>query len=166
MQLEEGQRIRAPFLSGVAEVVRFAPKRGYYLLKVVLQDGRHTYQPLRITGDQLATVQVLSQERPAPAGNAEDFFFAVEATRIRLAYQFDPHLAISVSQVDPLPHQKTPTRSANNARAFLPRMSRICREKGGVRYMSCRKRTNKRTLSVFSSVSVRTRIPVVPCRAG
>jgi hypothetical protein len=50
MQLEEGQRIRAPFLSGVAEVKRFAPKRGYYLLEVVLQDGRHTYQPLRITG--------------------------------------------------------------------------------------------------------------------
>jgi hypothetical protein len=29
----------------------------------------------------------------------------IEAHRIRLAYQFAPHLAVSVSQVDPLPHQ-------------------------------------------------------------
>ena len=41
----------------------------------------------------------------ALSDNAEDFFFFIEASRIRLAYQFDPHLAISVSQVDPLPHQ-------------------------------------------------------------
>ncbi|WP_347246038.1 DEAD/DEAH box helicase, partial [Thermogutta sp.] len=38
-------------------------------------------------------------------GNAEALFLAVEAHRIRLAYQFDPHFAVSVSQVDPLPHQ-------------------------------------------------------------
>jgi hypothetical protein len=82
----------------VAEVVRFAPRRGYYLLELVLQDGHHTYQPLRIAEDQLAAVQVLSPERAARAGNAEDFFFTVEATRIRLAYQFDPHLAVVVSK--------------------------------------------------------------------
>jgi hypothetical protein len=65
MQLEEGQRIAAPFLSGVAEAKRFAPKRGYYLLEVVLQDGHHTFQPLRITDAQLAAVQVPSQEHAA-----------------------------------------------------------------------------------------------------
>ena len=37
---------------------------------------------------------------------------------------------------------------------------------GGARCMSCPKRTNKRTLSVYLSVSVRTQIPDVPCRAG
>ena len=30
---------------------------------------------------------------------------AAEAHRIRLAFQYDPHFAVSVSQVDPLPHQ-------------------------------------------------------------
>jgi hypothetical protein len=30
---------------------------------------------------------------------------AAEAHRIRLAFQYDPHFAVSVSQIDPLPHQ-------------------------------------------------------------
>ena len=37
--------------------------------------------------------------------DAEDFFLNIEAHRLRLAHQFDPQLAVSVSQVDPLPHQ-------------------------------------------------------------
>ena len=105
MQLREGQRISAPFLAEIAEVKRFEPKPGYYLLEVVLQDGHHTYKPLRITEDQLAAIQILEHDRVTLSDNAEDFFFLIEATRIRLAYQFDPHLAVSVSQVDPLPHQ-------------------------------------------------------------
>lgn len=39
------------------------------------------------------------------SGDPEAFFLAVEAHRIRLAYQFDPLFAVNVSQVDPLPHQ-------------------------------------------------------------
>jgi len=105
MQLEEGQRITAPFLAEIAKVKRFEPKPGYYLLEVVLQDGHNTYKPLRITEDQLAVVQILEHDRVTLSDHAGDFFFLIEANRIRLAYQFDPHLAVSVSQVDPLPHQ-------------------------------------------------------------
>ena len=105
MHLQEGQRITAPFLSAVGEVKRYEPKAGYYLLEVVLQDGHNTYQPLRITEDQLATVRVVERDGLRFLENAEDLFFYIEANRIRLAYQFDPQLAVSVSQVDPLPHQ-------------------------------------------------------------
>jgi len=38
-------------------------------------------------------------------GDPTEFRLAAEAHRIRLAYQYDPHFAVSVSQVDPLPHQ-------------------------------------------------------------
>lgn len=37
-------------------------------------------------------------------GNPTHFRLAAEVHRIRLAYQYDPHFAVSVSQVDPLPH--------------------------------------------------------------
>jgi hypothetical protein len=37
--------------------------------------------------------------------NPTHFRLAAEAHRIRLAFQYDPHFAVSVSQVDPLPHQ-------------------------------------------------------------
>ncbi|NVM22694.1 MAG: DUF3883 domain-containing protein [Desulfobacterales bacterium] len=38
-------------------------------------------------------------------GDGETFRLVSEATRIRLAYLFDPRLAVHVSQVEPLPHQ-------------------------------------------------------------
>ena len=38
-------------------------------------------------------------------GRGEAFFLFMEAQRIRYAYQFDPLFAVSVAQVDPLPHQ-------------------------------------------------------------
>jgi hypothetical protein len=44
-------------------------------------------------------------ERADLCGNPVHFKLAAEAHRIRLAYQYDPHFAISVSQVNPLPHQ-------------------------------------------------------------
>jgi superfamily II DNA or RNA helicase len=107
MKPEVGQRITAPFLSAPAEVKTFEQRPGYYLLEVVLDDGHQSYRSLNLSEDQLAQVEVL--DRPAMALgdgiDARDFFFFIEAHRIRLAYQFDPQLAVSVSQVDPLPHQ-------------------------------------------------------------
>lgn len=38
-------------------------------------------------------------------GNPTHFRLAAEAPRIRLAFQYDPHFAVSVLQVDPPPHQ-------------------------------------------------------------
>ncbi|MDZ7268318.1 MAG: DUF3883 domain-containing protein [candidate division KSB1 bacterium] len=53
----------------------------------------------------LAQVRVLSAAMQEFSGDAEAFFLAMEAHRIRFAYQFDPLFAVNVSQVDPLPHQ-------------------------------------------------------------
>jgi len=39
------------------------------------------------------------------SGDSTKFFFSIEAHRIRLAYDFDPFHAVSVSKIDPLPHQ-------------------------------------------------------------
>jgi hypothetical protein len=38
-------------------------------------------------------------------GDPTQFRLSAEAHRIRLAFQYDPHFAVSVSQIDPLPHQ-------------------------------------------------------------
>ncbi len=105
MVLHPGQRITAPFLATPAEVKTFAPRDGYVHLEVVLEDGHHTFQSKRVFPDQLATIEVLDAASTAQPVNAEDFFLFIEAHRLRLAYQFDPQLAVSVSQVDPLPHQ-------------------------------------------------------------
>ena len=105
MQLRPGQLITAPFLPSSAEVKKFEPRSGYFLLEIVLQDGHHTFKSLRLTPEQLAQINIIEHNAVALTDNAEDFFFFIEAHRIRLAYQFDPQLAVSISQVDPLPHQ-------------------------------------------------------------
>ena len=107
MRPQVGQRIAAPFLSAPAEVKTFEPRAGYYRLEVVLDDGHRTFRSLSITDDQLAQIEVLEPGGAQLSGgiSAEDFYYFIEAHRIRLAYQFDPQLAVSVSQVDPLPHQ-------------------------------------------------------------
>lgn len=42
---------------------------------------------------------------PTFSANPKHFRLAVEAKRIRLAYEYDPHFAVSVSKIDPVPHQ-------------------------------------------------------------
>lgn len=53
----------------------------------------------------LAQLSLASASGERVFGDAHAFFLALEAHRIRLACQFDPLFAVSVSQVDPLPHQ-------------------------------------------------------------
>jgi hypothetical protein len=63
MQPQPGELIRAPFLSAPAEVKKFEPRSGYYLLEVVLDDGHHTFKPLRITAEQLAQQEGMPPQR-------------------------------------------------------------------------------------------------------
>ena len=105
MDLHPGQLITAPFLPAPAEVKGFERRRGYVRVELLLQDGRNTYLAKNLTDVQLTQVTILDSGEISLAEDAEDFFFLIEAHRIRLAYQFDPQLAVSISQVDPLPHQ-------------------------------------------------------------
>ena len=59
-----------------------------------------------LTAHQLAALTVLPvEETHALDAPAPEFRVAVEGLRIRLAHLFDPHFAIGISQIDPLPHQ-------------------------------------------------------------
>jgi len=58
-----------------------------------------------LSAEDLARVRVEAEAGRDLKGNGEAFFLAMEAHRIRYAYQFDPLFAVNVSQVDPLPHQ-------------------------------------------------------------
>jgi superfamily II DNA or RNA helicase len=85
-------------------VKKFERRAGYFSLEVILRNSR-TYKPLMISEAQLEQVNLVDTNTFAYTSNSEDFFFWIEANILRLAYQFDPLLAVNVSQVDPLPHQ-------------------------------------------------------------
>src|SRR5690606_1697321 len=87
-----------------ARIKKVEQRSAFYRLEVVLEDTGE-YRPLRLSTEQVAQISVVERDPLAMSGNPEEFFLLVEANRIRLAHQFDPLLAVSVSQVDPLPHQ-------------------------------------------------------------
>jgi superfamily II DNA or RNA helicase len=58
-----------------------------------------------LSATDLERVRVVDEAVRDFSGRGEAFFLAMEAQRIRYAYQFDPLFAVSVAQVDPLPHQ-------------------------------------------------------------
>ncbi len=105
MHLNIGQQITAPFLPSPAEVKGFSQRTGYARLEAILLDGSNQFITRNLTPDQLVQIQIVQDTRLRRVSSAEEFFLCIEANRIRLAYQFDPQLAVSISQVDPLPHQ-------------------------------------------------------------
>jgi superfamily II DNA or RNA helicase len=58
-----------------------------------------------LSATDLERVRVVDEAVRDFSARGEAFFLAMEAQRIRYAYQFDPLFAVSVAQVDPLPHQ-------------------------------------------------------------
>jgi len=104
MTIKIDQVITAPFLDGPARVKKFEERRGFVTLEVTLQENGQ-YRSLQLSQEQVAQIEVAHTGTAAASGDPEEFFLLVEAHRIRLAHQFDPMLAVSVSQVDPLPHQ-------------------------------------------------------------
>ncbi len=53
---------------------------------------------------QLSQLRVTPKEPPFD-GDAQRFRLGVEATRLGLAYEYDPYFSLSIARVDPLPHQ-------------------------------------------------------------
>lgn len=67
---------------------------------------RQFYPGIIVTAAQVEALKVLSSAKGMDfSGDAEAFHLAIEAARIRLAYEYDPHFAVNASTITPLPHQ-------------------------------------------------------------
>lgn len=75
----------------------------YTLHAVGTQTGKH-YSPI-LTQEELETMSRDMRGKSILDGSAPNFRLATEAYRIRLAHLYDPLFAVSVSKIDPLPHQ-------------------------------------------------------------
>jgi superfamily II DNA or RNA helicase len=100
-----GAILEGPFWS---EPVRVVAARRLGNLQEVEAEGLRTGRFYRsaLTAEQMAGVRVRTGlARFAFDASSRIVRLGVEAKRIRLAHLFDPLYAVSVSQVDPLPHQ-------------------------------------------------------------
>ena len=78
---------------------------GEYCQAIVRDSEGNTSEQL-LSRDQESNLELISGGRKwSFKGDGEKFKLALEAERIRLAYLFDPYVAISSSDIDPLPHQ-------------------------------------------------------------
>ena len=68
--------------------------------------SRQFYPAIIVTDEQLGALRIISGASGMDfSGDPESFHLAVEAQRIRLAYEYDPHFAANASTITPLPHQ-------------------------------------------------------------
>jgi len=105
-QLSEGTVLEGPHFGEPVRVLLAKARGGRVEVVAEGVNTKQTWKKLLKVEDFESAVTIKSSGGLATlTGDARQFRLAAEAHRIRLAYQYDPHFAVSVSQVDPLPHQ-------------------------------------------------------------
>jgi len=107
--LTPGERIRLHPFAETAEVYRYEQRGEQIILGVIFTRSKRA-ETFVLTSEEfperVSRLPSLKEEfLEARFLPREPFLLYSEALRMRLAYTFDPHYAVSVTQVDMLPHQ-------------------------------------------------------------
>ncbi len=102
-----GAILTGPQWPGRVRVVRSEPRgASRVLIEAVTLDEHARLMSRLFRYEDLANLQIVVEDNhPTLTGDPLGFKLAAEATRIRLAYTYDPLFAVSVARIDPLPHQ-------------------------------------------------------------
>ena len=105
--LRAGASVRGLAPGGLAKVVQIE-WYGDQAAKVTFEDVAAQVRNRLVFRTEEQTLEVVEEGRPwSFDGNGALLRLVSEAYRIRLAYLFDPYLAIHTSRIEPLPHQIT-----------------------------------------------------------
>lgn len=110
LKLEEikvNSRVRGIAVSG-AVTIKHVQMFGEQALEVTFVDAEGKPGTQLVFRDQEQNLELVQQTRPLSfSSDGYLFRLASEAQRLRLAFLFDPLIAVNTSTVDPLPHQIT-----------------------------------------------------------
>src|SRR5947207_6279218 len=105
-QLSEGATLEGPHWTEPVRVLTAKARGSKIEVQAVGLHTKRLWTKLLKAEEFDGTIRITQAGQLAALnGNPTHFRLAAEAHRIRLAFQYDPHFAVSVSQVDPLPHQ-------------------------------------------------------------
>ena len=105
-QLTEGTILEGPHWTEPVKVLTAKARGSRVEVQAVGTLTKKLWTKLLKADDFGSSIKITqAAELAALDGDPTHFRLAAEAHRIRLAFQYDPHFAVSVSQVDPLPHQ-------------------------------------------------------------
>jgi len=105
-RLTEGAVLEGPHWTGPVRILT-AKRRGSRVeIQAVGLHAKRLWNKLLKAEDFNGAIKITQAgQLAALGGHPTHFRLAAEAHRIRLTYQYDPYFAVSISQVDPLPHQ-------------------------------------------------------------
>jgi hypothetical protein len=105
-EIKPGARLRGLDSAGAAEVVQVA-RFGQDALNIVFRVNGRVSERLVYRGEESSFELLAAGRSYAFEADGGLLRLASEAYRIRLAYLFDPYLAVTASQIEALPHQIT-----------------------------------------------------------
>jgi len=105
-EIKPGVRLEGLDPSGTAEVVQVS-RFGPVALNLVFRANGKVGERLVYRGDEAAFAIIKPGRTYSFDADGGLLRLASEAYRIRLAYLFDPYLAVTASQIEALPHQIT-----------------------------------------------------------
>jgi hypothetical protein len=101
--LKPGIIVRGPVLPEPIEVLVVTPLGDVIKLVGAGQKTGQVHQRV-LHPDQLKFLEATPEREPFD-GDPARFRLGIEAARLGLAYEYDPYFSLSISRVDPLPHQ-------------------------------------------------------------
>src|SRR3990170_5247518 len=102
-ELKPGIIIRGPVLPEPIEVLVVTPLGDVIKIVGAGQKTGQVHQRV-LHPDQLQFLEATPEREPFD-GDPARFRLGIEAARLGLAYEYDPYFSLSISRVDPLPHQ-------------------------------------------------------------
>jgi hypothetical protein len=104
IELRQGQVLVGSLFSEPMRVETVAANGvGSWSLGLVGQSSEQ-FRRVTLTADQLAALTVRDLT-PAYSGDASLLRLGIQAYALGIAFEFDPYFGLSISRVDPLPHQ-------------------------------------------------------------
>jgi superfamily II DNA or RNA helicase len=102
-ELKPGIIVRGPVLPEPVEVLVVTPLGDVIKIIGAGQKTGQVHQRV-LRHDQLQFLDATPEREPFD-GDSLRFRLGIEAARLGLAYEYDPYFSLSISRVDPLPHQ-------------------------------------------------------------
>jgi hypothetical protein len=102
--LREGQILAGPLFSEPVRVETVSANGASAWTVGVVGVRSEQFRRVVLTKDQLATLTITSPV-PSYGGDGETLRLGLQAYALGIAWEFDPYFGLSMSRVDPLPHQ-------------------------------------------------------------
>jgi SNF2 family DNA or RNA helicase len=104
-EISEGSILKGPFWPERVRVLS-AKTIGKHQLRIeAVGVNTNRFYNLVFSEEDIRKIEIQHEKPFTFTSDGESVFLYLEAHRIRNAFQFDPLYAVSVSQIDPLPHQ-------------------------------------------------------------